>query len=289
MLRFSITLCLLFSSQLFGFTVGKHANLSSFQTFKHSIQKTIETHLNIHIPIDDDISNQITSEFQELLDQGPIPVLERTFVIQGWRWHTKSVLYDLERFQKLINKLRVEYITHISHESATMSSLDLNNLQKQKDDKLERGFNFVFNFNFKALMRVEREIFFPWLADILPSSSKPLVEGIINKHSKINELTERLRGLCTTCSALDDNMNDMQAILAELKQSTRDIQNIQVSYHITITITHDILNYCIIYVLHMLQENYLVPFVSAYISKREQGKFNRKVLSNLGLLNSQVT
>ena len=32
----------------------------------------------------------------------------------------------------------------------------------------------------------------------------------------------------------------------------------------------------------------MVPYIAAYVTQQEQEKFNRRVISNLGLLNSQV-
>jgi hypothetical protein len=151
------------------------------------------------------------SSFQEILEKGPIPVSERQFLVQGWRWHTISVIQDLERFSKLI-KLIQDESTH----------------NPVLDEKLSKCFNWVFDFNWKALMRVEREIFFPWLNSILPEASLQLVSDIKETHDKINQLTINLSNLCSSCSTTSLNRLEMETILTELIDSAKEIQVTQV-------------------------------------------------------------
>ena len=180
-----------------------------------------------------------SSDFKSILDKGPVPVKDRAFLINGWRWHTISVISDLERFRLL---------------SKHSKAID--------DDRLIKCYDHVFGFNWNALIKVEKDIFFPWLTTILPESSQELMVNIIKKHNNIDSLSKKLRSLCASSTVFYKNEATVHSILNDLQDCAVDIQN--------------------------TQETFLVPFISAYISKKEQNKFNRKVLSSLGLLNSQI-
>jgi hypothetical protein len=65
------------------------------------------------------------------------------FHVQGWRWHTMSVMREAERLQKLAHKM-----------DSCHEQLDLVQLRKAVD--------YVVDFNLKALHRVEN-MFFPWM------------------------------------------------------------------------------------------------------------------------------
>ena len=112
-------------------------------------------------------------------------------------------------------------------------------------------------------MKVERELFFPWLQTLLPSSSKYLFNDVYEKHDKIKKISGSLRNTCMSLSGNNDNNYKVAlGLLNELKDCALFIQNVQ--------------------------EKVFVPFISAYVTKKDQEKFNNKVIRNLGLLESQV-
>jgi hypothetical protein len=239
LLFFVIAVLINHVSSVFSFPVTK--NSSSVFSFHSSLKSAVH---NFMQNINDIMPAVATSssrnlEFNIILDNGPIPIKDRMFLINGWRWHTISVLRDLERFRSL------------SKHSKTLDS-----------DRLIKCYDHVFGFNWNALMRVEKDIFFPWLTDILPPSSQDLIVNIVQKHDSIYSLSKKLKSLCSSPEVFHKNEAVIHKILNELHDCALTIQN--------------------------TQENYLVPYISAYISKKEQNKFNRKVLSSLGLLNSQI-
>ncbi|CAB9497660.1 expressed unknown protein [Seminavis robusta] len=71
---------------------------------------------------------------------------DKKFHVQGWRWHTMSVLRDAERLQALALRTTGD---------------DLSQLQKAAD--------YVVDFNLKALHRVEN-MFFPWMRQHMQES-----------------------------------------------------------------------------------------------------------------------
>lgn len=205
------TVILLLSSELFGFSiVNIHNNLNhwNFQSLRKAYSSLIEAADHRREPA-------VSTEFEKVVREGPIPPGEREFIIQGWRWHTMAVLRDLDRFTKIIQKSQ--------EQASSGSSKD----EEERTIKLGKCFDFVFGFNWKSLIRVEKDIFFPWLQDILPDSSKKLISTIIAKHSRINELIAELGSACKSCeTARQDNVI---AMLAELRESATEIQRMQVS------------------------------------------------------------
>lgn len=143
---FQAIFLIILSTPLLGFSVSPSGTNLTFETIKNAFQ-SIQSSLNSKSHGTADIESDL-SGFQTILDKGPIPIEDRLFTIQGWRWHTISVLRDLDRFNKVIECI------HKNHGS----SGDINS----STEKLNKCFDFVFNFNWKALMAVERDIFFPW-------------------------------------------------------------------------------------------------------------------------------
>lgn len=207
------TVILLFSSELFGFSViNIHHNLNhwNFQSLRKAYSSLIEA-------VDHRKEPDVSIEFEKVIKDGPIPMKEREFIIQGWRWHTKSLLRDLDRFTKIIQKSQENSFPIGSKEADA------------RNTKLMKCYDFVFGFNWKSLIRVERDIFFPWLQDILPESSKRLISTIIAKHARINELIIEVGNACSSCDAVRKDNSDVIAMLVELKDSAIEIQRMQVS------------------------------------------------------------
>ena len=190
------------------------------------------------------------SSLSTMLNDGPIPVGEREFLINGWRWHTASVIRDLDRFEKVLIE---------SNRRGRRSDSEMT-LAKER---IMKSYMFVFDFNWKACMKVERELFFPWLQTLLPPSSSYLFKDVYAKHDIIKSTSGSLRKVCMSF-VWDDERNYRTALglLQELKDCALFIQN--------------------------AQEKVFVPFVSAYVTKKDQEKFNNRVIRNLGLLDSQV-
>jgi len=187
--------------------------------------------------------SEVSSEnFQALIDQGPILKPDRVFLINGWRWHTSSVIRDLKRFQDVVQK--------------TEKSKNI------EASRIVRCSEFVVGFNWKALMRVEREIFFPWLENMLPVSARSLFSDVYQNHNIIQKLSESLVSECLSCSNDFGALQRVDKILSEMLICASNIQTIQ--------------------------ENNFIPYISAYVSRKEQERFNHKVIKKLGLLDSQI-
>lgn len=192
---------------------------SQWKTYKSSIEKSLRS-----AAIAEAVSEY---DLDTLLALGPIDINERQFLINGWRWHTASVLRDLNRFSDLIKKIKVSNI-----------------LISPKETKLIRECcDFVFGFNWKALQRVENEIFFPWLQEILPKiQTSTLFNSISHKQASIAKLSICMTNLCNNLENIIENTDDdktkmmnsinklidIENTLSELTSFAMEIQTIQV-------------------------------------------------------------
>lgn len=76
---------------------------------------------------------------------------DKSFHVQGWRWHTRSLARDVRRLGTLCS--------HVA-QNATINI---------HDKSLEKAVYHVIQFNMKALHRIEDKTFFPWLRAQLSS------------------------------------------------------------------------------------------------------------------------
>ena len=165
-----------------------------------------------------------------IIDNGPILSANRKFLINGWRWHSKSVLFFLQRYKlKIIDE----------QTNAPRSS------------SLFKCYEFVYEFSWKSLMRylvywlgftdfmfcfilvrIESTIFFPWLKQKLPTVGHYLVNDMLRQHDRICTLANQLRDLCVRhdlCLRPQiDDYEKMGDIVNEMLTCCQDMQAVQV-------------------------------------------------------------
>jgi len=181
------------------------------------------------------------------IEQGPIPMKTRKFRINGWRWHTQAVIRDLNRFEDVLRKSK--------------DNMDLS--PQELTDRLLQCHKFVCDFNWAALMRVEREIFYPWLRDLLPEQSRYLAAEFTRSHKVATDLSSRLgREILSVRRGSPESFRRTLYTIGEMRACAERSQK--------------------------LQETIFVPFIAAFVPIKEQEVFNRKVIKKLGLLESQV-
>lgn len=221
----------------------------------------------------------IVDGLRGVIEAGPIPVKERCFVINGWRWHTASVIRDLERFRAVVKSIkrnkRGASDTAAAVEAGGGVGAEAQQKQPVRLDATSAArvlgcYQFVCGFNWKALMKVEAEIFFPWLQKLLPDSAISLMDDIVQQHSIIVGLCGKMEVQCQSLSKLHGHD-------AQLELSTyRKIDDILVDMQACAN------------KIQSVQESLFVPYIAAFVSKSEQEVFNRMVIKRLGLLDSQV-
>ena len=181
---------------------------------------------------------------------------DQTFYVQGWRWHTLSLIRDSHRLNEYARK-----INKIS--------------TKENVESLNTAVRHVVDFNLKGLQRIEDETFFPWLrkkliADDVPvkDAFKQIIDGVDRDRKKVGDLASLLR---SEIRSLEDTTNDAAII------DRATIQISQISQEISL-VTKSIMD---------REDRLLVPAIAKIVPSSEQKSFNNKVLRNLGLLESR--
>lgn len=221
----------------------------------------------------------VEENLKSIIEGGPIPARERCFVINGWRWHTASVIRDLERFRIVVHahssikrgkRSVADSAVAVASSSTTGEMATVELLDPTSTARVLGCFQFVCGFNWKALIKVEAEIFFPWLQKLLPESAVSLMSDIIQQHSKIVGLCGKMEAQCMNLSKL--TAHDAQTELSTYRKIEDIIQDMQA---------------CALKI-QSVQESVFVPYIAAFVSKSEQEVFNRMVIKRLGLFDSQV-
>ena len=165
-------------------------------------------------------------DIERILALGTIPVSDRQFLINGWRWHTASALRDLERYSVVIRK--IEDASDVNHSDAGTVQ---DNVQVALKNRVVSCYNYVCEYNLKALMKIESELFFPWLQRLLPSASRPLMAEIIQEQAEAKEISNQIGQLCKSLSGDEDDILLIKEIgfkVREIQKSYLKIQNVQV-------------------------------------------------------------
>lgn len=258
-----------------------------------------------------DSLQMVSNEIFDVIDEGPIPVDDRVFTINGWRWHTTSVIKDIEKFRAVITQLRESFksvvyddsslkeastkTTMVESNTASERIVRISTVQLEQSQQIQKCFNFVYGFNWRALMKVEASMFFPWVKNLLPSKYSHLMNNITVEHDAVKELSLRLE---QKCSEYNDKVAKRKLAYTPSNDKTKKVASPKLMEQQMINLEHqnfllsieDILNQMQSRALRVqdVQENVLVPFIAAYVNKKAQDVFNRKVITSLGLINSQI-
>ena len=245
---------------------------------------------------------EFSFDIQTIIDKGPIPRAERQFLINGWRWHTASALRDLERYATILEKVAAACAEQ-NDLSFSPSNILATNITTDKtsvrvllyQERIHQCYSFVLDYNLKALMKVESELFFPWLRRLLPPTAAPLMSEIVQEQNDVRVLSAQIGQLClslkdsmqangelnkkgnspgSSSSSASNHPHSHQPRddVALIRKIESKVASIRKSYE----------------KIQSVQESIFVPYISAFIPKKEQENFNRKVITTLGMLASQV-
>ena len=226
------------------------------------------------------------------IKEGPIPIGERQFEINGWRWHTGSVIRDLNRFRVVVDTMKKTYKSEICYDKNDNYNDEnrLGNVEKsallrrEQATRAKSCSDFVCGFNWKALIKVESELFFPWLSGILPDSANALMKDLLREHKKIEDLSKKMAKKCDDFIVVSKSSTDTGGSQNDVSINT-SLEHLAYLYDIDEQIVE--LQQCALRIQDA-QEHILVPYVCAYVTKKEQDRFNKRVISRLGLLDSQI-
>lgn len=197
------------------------------------------------------ISKFLTSRGKSLSSSS----LLKRFEIQGWRWHTKSLVRDARRLHSLAQRT------------------DLKNVEFLKDAS-----DYVVGFNLKGLHKIEATLFFPWMREKLTTNmGKPEVAQAFSSAMSVLETDRRVVArLGETIS-----QNALAACDTRLPESRRSTAISEVAKQAAELqqVTQKMMS---------LEDRFLVPAIGAMVTTREQKSFNNRVLRRLGILDSRL-
>ena len=212
----------------------------------------------------------IESSISDFLNDFPSST-RNEFHIQGWKWHTLSLIRDSKRLERLAHELLNENII-----------TDDSDNDNDNDNPLEKATKHVIDFNMKALHKIEKELFFPFLKQklstpkdpsIIPKDVQSAFENVIsdieNDRNYISKIAITLKEQVRVASL--PNINNEKRIEA--------INNIA---QMSSTLTYKTRS------IYKKEEKYLIPAISILVPVKEQKSFSNKVLRNLGILDSRV-
>lgn len=236
------------------------SNTSSSTSSSATTTTSILAHPNTdEYDLNHDIHDGVASTIRKFLETNP-PKSDK-FYIQGWRWHTLSLIRDTDR---LANYVRVV----------------LGNPTTEKMDSTQRAVNHVVDFNLKGLYRIEDDVFLPWLRTKLLSSD----------HIESEEVKQAFQTVMDGVDHDRDRVKKMaSSLVLETKVATKDekvddptVQNVLTGVMEKSEMMHNILKS-----IKDRQDNFLVPGLMRVVTPREQKSFNTKVLRSLGIFESR--
>lgn len=184
------------------------------------------------------------------------------FHVQGWRWHTLSLVRDSRRLETL-----------------ALRDLSVGAVGEDETPRLEKAAKHVVDFNMAGLHRIENELFFPWMREKLCSNPdaqehlrkafNEILDGIDEDRRHVAKLGQAVTEQAKIASSdkvdagrraeATSNVARMSAALNSWAQSVMD-----------------------------REERLLVPAVAAAVPEKEQKSFNNRVIRKLGILDSRL-
>lgn len=180
------------------------------------------------------------------------------FYIQGWRWHTLSLIRDSRRLHN--------YATGV-----------LNDVTQDKLDSLQKAADHVINFNLKGLQRIENDVFFPWLRQKLVNDEidldakkafQAVIDGVDRDRKQVADIASSIMAVIKIGADPKSDISTKETATAELIKKS----------HLLSSITESIM---------IREDRFLVPGLMKVVPSKEQKSFNNKVLRNLGIFESR--
>ena len=176
------------------------------------------------------------------------------FHIQGWRWHTKSLVRDAGRLHRLALKS------------------DVTNAETLKD-----ATDFVVGFNLLGLHKIEETLFCPWMREKLTLVPKKELS------SAFSSVMDKLENDRQTVDHLGSSISQNVILACDTNQPESDRSNAIIE----VAAQSAQLQHCARSMMY-IEDKWLVPAIANIVPEREQKSFNNKVLLKLGLLDSRL-
>ncbi|CAN0339823.1 unnamed protein product [Ectocarpus sp. 6 AP-2014] len=201
-----------------------------------------------------------TSMDAKCFDDAPVPVDERGFHVNGWRWHSRAVLRDIARFRRAA----------LLAAEATGGADGGGEKGAAAVERVAKCYGFMWTFSVTKLHNTETSLFFPWLRDLVPKEVLPPLsefdrerEGVVRIGKKIGQfVAEAERASASKSSSPRAALLRCAELAEELEAKAARLARVQ--------------------------EAAIVPVTAAYATSKQQWKFNDKVIFSLGLVDAQV-
>ena len=210
----------------------------------------------------------------------PVPPSEREFLINGWRWHHRSVLRELRRFIRCLERV---------------DACEPESLRRALDAR-----EFVWGFSWSALHGIEVDLYLPWLRQQLPAATfGSELDELQRELAEVWSLGERIGrelppppaagAAAAAAPAARPPAAAAPALALAARLGLRPpggggaptaevVQALELSRRLEQLAGR----------VYARTERTLVPGVAAYVPRPEQERFNDKVLKYLGVWPSRV-
>jgi hypothetical protein len=216
---------------------------------------------------------------------------DHPFHIQGWRWHSMSLIRDarrLERLSRHLADLLAEWEGGDDDDDDDDDDFDDDDVESGLD-ALDRAANYVVNFNMAGLFRIQSGPFANFLRGHLCDGEslgrfcpkerrdaaaeahafRDLIDAIDHHRVGSEDAGRELYRSAKAASEPSESLRNRRRLLDDVARSSRRLVD-----HLTS--------------MRDLQEAFVVPAVSRVIPPKAQKSFNGKVLLSLGLLESRL-
>jgi len=183
------------------------------------------------------------------------------FHVQGWRWHTLSLVRDARRLETLA----LRQLTAGAPEGVEIARLD-------------KAAKHVVDFNMAGLHRIENELFFPWMREKLCAGNaeehvrdafREILDSIDEDRRHVAKLGEAVREQAKIASSAHVS-SDRRA------EATSNVARMAAALNTRAQSVMD------------REERLLVPAVAVSVPEKEQKSFNSRVIRKLGILDSRL-
>lgn len=175
----------------------------------------------------------------------------RNFKIQGWRWHTMSLIREAGRLEQYLKKQGGN--------------------NNDKADSLESArtvVDHVVDFNMRGLHKIQDDLFFPWVRQQIRQCAG-------SEHEDV-------------ATAFDTIMDQLEDQRRQLEQMGKSLQ-VSVSRN-KVTSSSQTSGQLVATARSMLdtEDTLLVPLVAHFVPTSSQTSFNNKVIRSLGIWDSRL-
>jgi hypothetical protein len=216
----------------------------------------------------------------------------RAFHVQGWRWHTMSLIREARRLHHLAVQLQDN--CHVQNIDAFAS--------------LQIVAEYTVGFNMKGLHRVEKDLFFPWVRTKTKSiQEKDVVrafDDVLDQLEKDRQRNEMLgASLVRTVDIFSSNetMSPVLPVLLTYLSLAQPLQMEKAALASDSSISQDARSRAVGDVAanaaaiaestnSMLEreEAIVVPAIATLVPEAEQKSFNNQVIRKLGIFDSRL-